>query len=157
MELNPMAEHTSPDALLIRRISWIMRQTRRRFDQEASAMGLTYSRARALRMIAQDEGLTQTQLAEELEVETPTVKRLIDGLEEAGFVERRATESDKRANSLHLTETGRDLRARIEEFTANIRREIFSGITPAEIELALSIFDRVATNFTETRTEENAG
>jgi MarR family transcriptional regulator for hemolysin len=152
-----MTEMKSPDALLIQRIAWIMRQVRRRFDQEASAMGLTYSRARALRVIAEDEGMTQTRLAEELEVETPTVKRLIDGLEEAGFVERRMIECDKRANSLHLTEAGRDLRARIERFTTRIREDVFHGIDMGDVEVALALFDKVAANLGEVRSEDHEG
>ena len=61
----------------------LTRGIRKRFDARAKSEELTYSRAQALLNVAQQEGRTQTQIAEELAIETPTLNRTLDALEKA--------------------------------------------------------------------------
>lgn len=53
------------------------------------------------------EGLTQQELAERLLVTKGNICGLIDRLENAGWVERRADVADARANRVYLTASGR--------------------------------------------------
>lgn len=78
----------------------IARLMRKRFDAER-ADGLTGAQWRLLAAVVEEPGLNQGQLAERLEVEPITVCRLIDRMEQASLVERRADPTDRRARRLY--------------------------------------------------------
>ena len=83
------------------------RLLRKRFDQKARHLGLTRAQWQVLAHVARNEGLHQGALAEILELEPITLVRLIDRLEAAGMVERRAHATDRRLKLLHLTDKAR--------------------------------------------------
>ena len=56
-----------------------------------------------LARISRNEGCTQTELAAQLEIEKPTLGRLIDRLQANNWVERRADENDARTKRIFLT------------------------------------------------------
>lgn len=122
----------------------LMRDLRRSYDARASAVGLTLSRARALTMLSRMDGATQADLAAALEIEAPTLKRQIDALEYAGFVERRPAEDDGRKNALFLTDRGRD--SAVVDFTRRMRAELVAGIPAEDLAVAQSVLDRIAAN-----------
>jgi MarR family transcriptional regulator, transcriptional regulator for hemolysin len=71
-------------------------------DRRSRRMGMTRAQWGILRRLANDPGCSQKELADMLEVEPITVARLVDRLEAAGMVERRADEQDRRIWRLHL-------------------------------------------------------
>src|ERR1700722_9689780 len=85
----------------------IARLMRKRFDQRARSLGLTRAQWQVLAHLARHEGINQAGLAEILEIEAITVGRLVDRMEEAGWVERRAHPSDRRARLLYMTAKAR--------------------------------------------------
>lgn len=122
----------------------LMRGLRRSYDAQAEAMGLTLSRARALTTLSRMDGVAQADLAAALAIEAPTLKRQIDALERAGFVERRPATDDGRKNALFLTDRGRD--SAIVDFTRRMRAELVAGIPPEDLAVAQSVLDRIAAN-----------
>ena len=83
-------------------ISDTARFLRRRFDARARTVGVSRAQWTVLFALSRNEGINQAGLADMLEVETITVGRMVDRLEEAGLVERRADPADRRAWRLHL-------------------------------------------------------
>src|SRR4051812_25393333 len=81
-------------------LSKVSRKMRTLFDSRVKTIGLTLARARMLMLLAKKEGMTQTELADALEVETPTLVRLLDGLEKQEMIERRPVQGDRRANQI---------------------------------------------------------
>lgn len=79
------------------------RLLRRRFDLAARAHGVSRAQWQVLFALSRNEGINQAGLADYLEVETITLCRMIDRLQEAGLVERRADPADRRAWRLFLT------------------------------------------------------
>src|SRR6187455_3316076 len=77
----------------------ITRLLRRVFDRRSLHLGLTRAQWRAMHRIHRVPGLSQTQLAEDLD--PIAVGRVVDRLERAGFVERRADPEDRRRWNLH--------------------------------------------------------
>ena len=73
------------------------------YDRRVEPLGLTRSQWRVLARISRIEGCTQTALAGELEIEKPTLGKLIDRLEEKQWVERRPDQNDARIKRLFLT------------------------------------------------------
>ncbi len=65
--------------------------------------------AMCLRLLSANDGVSQRDLADMLHVARPTVTRMLQGMEKAGLVERRADEADQRLTRVYLTATGRDM------------------------------------------------
>ena len=83
------------------------RKLRALVDERARNMGLTLSRARLLMQLAKADGPIQSDLAGLLDIEQPTLVRLLDGLERTGMIERRAAPGDRRARRVFLTPAAR--------------------------------------------------
>jgi MarR family transcriptional regulator for hemolysin len=78
----------------------IARLMRKIFDQRARSLGLSRAQWQLLVHLSRHEGINQSGLAEILEIENITLGRLVDRMEEAGWVERRADPGDRRARLL---------------------------------------------------------
>src|SRR4051812_46130782 len=76
---------------------------------ELRALGLSIPQFDLLSTLTEREGLTQQELAHRLYVTKGNVSGLVDRLVEAGLVERRPIEGDRRSHALHLTARGRAL------------------------------------------------
>jgi MarR family transcriptional regulator, transcriptional regulator for hemolysin len=73
-------------------------------DQRAREMAATRAQWAVLSRLQRCEGASQSELAEMLDVTPITLARLIDKLNAAGLVERRADAKDRRIHRLHPTE-----------------------------------------------------
>lgn len=85
------------------------RLLRRSFDARAKTMGVTRPQWRVLALLKRFNGSTQVTMADMLDVEPITLARMVDRLQEAGLVERRADPTDRRAWRLHLTSKGEQI------------------------------------------------
>ncbi len=106
--------------------------------------GLTFARARLLVTIGHNEGASQAELAAALGIETPTLKRQLDALEELGLARRKPLPGDARKYAVHLTDT-----ARIEPllgFRAEVENALIDGIPPEDVATTRRVLARMATN-----------
>jgi len=137
---------TANDPLLLEALLRVMRELRQQYDLAAREVGLTLSRARVVSTLSKMEGATQAELAVELGIEAPSLKRQIDALEADGFIERRALEGDARKRALFLTERARS--SKISNFLERIRAEVLDGISPADQVRARAVLQRISDNAT---------
>lgn len=127
----------------------VSRKIRTTFNQQVTAHGLTYPRARALFRLAAKHEMTQSELAFELDVEQATMVRLLDRMEENGLIERRPDASDRRVKLISLTPHGAEQAALVRSLAAEMRGQIFEGIDIAQLRSAIALLDRVSENTTE--------
>ncbi len=73
------------------------------FDRRMARLGLTRAQWRVLTFLFRRDGMTQSALAELLEMERAPLGRLLDRLDESGWVERRSDPGDKRAKRVYRT------------------------------------------------------
>jgi DNA-binding MarR family transcriptional regulator len=85
------------------------RLLRNHIDQRAKSRGTTRAQWIVLFRLRQQEGLSQVDLADVLELQPISLVRLLDRLVEHGLLERRHDPKDRRANRLFLTASGRQL------------------------------------------------
>ncbi|WP_169542034.1 MarR family winged helix-turn-helix transcriptional regulator [Solirubrobacter soli] len=94
------------------RTGFLLARAHHRFHERADEVLKPYAiqirQFGALARLA-DGTSSQRELADRLQVSTPVVVELVDGLEAAGFVERRRDPDDRRLNALHVTGGGRDV------------------------------------------------
>ncbi|MGO4407233.1 MarR family winged helix-turn-helix transcriptional regulator [Bosea sp. RAF48] len=72
-------------------------------------LGLSIPQFDLLSTLTEQEGISQSELAERLYVTKGNVSGLVDRLVQAGLVERRAIAGDRRSYAMHLTAEGRRL------------------------------------------------
>ncbi|MET4675619.1 MarR family transcriptional regulator [Luteibacter sp. ME-Dv--P-043b] len=119
---------------------------RKHFDRRAVRFGLTRAQWRALKALHRLPGMRQNELAEQLDMEPIAVGRVIDRLQAAGFVERRADPKDRRAWRLHDTEQARGVIDDMEEIARGLRRDATQGISLDELQVMLAVMDRMKEN-----------
>ena len=85
------------------------RLLRNYIDNRAKGRGTTRAQWIVLFRLRQQEGLSQVDLADVLELQPISLVRLLDRLVEHGLLERRPDPMDRRANRLYLTKSGRQL------------------------------------------------
>ncbi len=141
--------------LLFDEVASFTRKLRALFDARLRQRGMTLPRTRALFAISRRDGLNQRELAEELELETPTVVRLLDSMEAQDVIERRADEADRRAKLVHLTPGGRMLADDIESMAAALRQQVLGNISEAELEVTLRVVRQMNTRLKEMRAVED--
>jgi DNA-binding MarR family transcriptional regulator len=76
------------------------------FFSVVGADAISPGRMTALSLIGMEPGVTQSALAERLAISRAAMVKVIDALESRGFIERRATEGDRRSYALNLTAEG---------------------------------------------------
>lgn len=119
------------------------RKLRTLFDARVRAKGLTLARARTLIHLGRKDGMTQTELAELLDVEGPTMVRLIDGLEGQELIERRAVRGDRRAKQIALTVKGRKVSGDVTRLAISLREEVLDEIPEADLVTATATMRNV--------------
>ena len=81
----------------------VARLMRKRFEQRSRHAGLTRSQWHVLAILSKHEGIHQKGLADLLEIESITLVRLLDKMQERGLIERRPHPTDRRVTQLFLT------------------------------------------------------
>jgi MarR family transcriptional regulator for hemolysin len=103
------------------------------FDKRARQFGMTRAQWVILLRLEWQPGISQKDLADLLEVEPITVARLVDRLEQRGFVERRPDPKDRRVWRLHLLPAAEPLLERIKHERDELLHLVTSGMDAAAI------------------------
>jgi MarR family transcriptional regulator, transcriptional regulator for hemolysin len=127
------------------------RLLRRKIDQRAQTIGLTSAQWRVLSAVARtellnQEPLNQAGLADQLEIEPITLSRLVDRMESAGLIERRADPGDRRAYRLFLTEAARPVVADFRAIAYECVMAALAGVSDAEIDIVTDVLSRIRAN-----------
>jgi DNA-binding MarR family transcriptional regulator len=96
------------------------------------AYGLHAGQELMLAQLWREDGLTPGELAGRIGLETPTVTRMAQRMERAGFVRRQPDTADRRLVRVYLTETGQRLRAAVPAALARADEAALAGFSPAE-------------------------
>ena len=127
-------------------ITDVTRLMRKQFDRRALRFDLTRAQWRALKRVHHREGITQNELAEFLEMEPIAVGRVIDRLQKAGFIERRADPQDRRVWRLHLLAKAHAVVDDMEQMSTELFRAAQRGISAAEMKTMISVLARMKDN-----------
>ena len=135
------------------------RLMRRRFvyHSKRAGLGLNRSEASLLLQVFYEPGIKQIGVANMLDMETISVVRLVDSLEEAGLVQRRPHATDRRVRTLWLTAKGDVAVAQIRAITDIVRAEALAGIPPADRELLLDMLLTLRGNLLRSAESGEAG
>lgn len=123
----------------------------RRFHQLCMAIagevgaedGLTVAQVGTLAYLYEEPDLGQNELAARLGIDRSNATLLIDELEDRGLVERKVSETDRRAKLLRLTAAGRKMRERLRPKGGEANQRILAVLTSKEREIFLDLLVKV--------------
>ncbi|ABE62333.1 transcriptional regulator, MarR family [Nitrobacter hamburgensis X14] len=113
------------------------RLLRNYIDQRAKGRGTTRAQWIVLFRLRQQEGLSQVDLAEVLELQPISLVRLLDRLVDQGLLERHPDPRDRRANRLFLTEAGRRFVDDLDSLRDSIAADVLQGMPASTVETSL--------------------
>jgi MarR family transcriptional regulator, transcriptional regulator for hemolysin len=113
------------------------RLLRNYIEHRAKGRGTTRAQWIVLYRLRQQEGLSQVDLADVLELQPISLVRLLDRLVEHGLLERRHDPRDRRANRLFLTASGRQLVDDLDSLRDSIAHDVLQDTPAAAIETSL--------------------
>ena len=124
----------------------VSRLMRRDFDAKARTIGVTRPQWQVLTLLNLHQGINQGGLAEMLEVEPITMGRMIDRLQDANLVERRADPADRRAWRLFLTTKAQDMLEQLRPMANETFDAALEGITAAQRDQIVALMRKIRDN-----------
>ncbi|HEX7686665.1 MAG TPA: MarR family winged helix-turn-helix transcriptional regulator [Burkholderiaceae bacterium] len=133
----------------------------RQFDQISRVeLGLSRAQCRLIAQVASNEGdrpWTQAELAQRLELTPMGVATLCDRMEAAGWIVRRPSATDRRANAIELQPRAEDALAKAIAVSDRVQESALAGFTAAERRQLLAMLQRVRANLSAAPAAPAAG
>ena len=123
-----------PQRSLLGLITDVQNGLSKNFRARTQDLGISRSQWRVLAMLQGRPGMTQTELADLIGVGRAPIGKIIDRLEEQGWVERRADPSDRRVNRLYLTRDTRPVIEPTREISNAVVDELLADLPTEDIE-----------------------
>ena len=134
------------DANFLFTLGELSRLVRAYADRQAARYGITRAQWAVLAKIERFEGMKQTELAEQMEMQPITLTRLIDRLCENGWIERRSDDTDRRVNRLYLRKAARPLLVKLSGLRSELTETALKGIGPVDAQRLLTQLETVKEN-----------
>ena len=97
-------------------------------------------------LVRMGSAVSQTQLAERMDVTPASVARTIKNLDAGGYITRNECEGDCRRNEIRITEKGRAVAEETKRLFMEIDEEIYAGFSDEELECLRGLFSRMLKN-----------
>lgn len=143
-----------------RTVGWlttdVARLMRTVFDRRVKALGITRPQWLALRRLTRSPGASQSELADMMEIERAPAGKIVDRLEERGWVERRPDPVDRRINRIFLTDRGQRVHAVIWPIAQSTVTDALTDLSEAELSQLTELLERVKTRLVHLSANDSA-
>lgn len=145
---------------LFARYSFLLDRTARKVKQYAQhqfktgEFDVTVDQWLVLKNLSENELLSQTELANLVFKDHPTLTRIIDLLCKKGYVERVPHPLDRRSFQLHLTDAGLEKVSELKPKILEIREKAWENLTTKDFEEFKRILDTIYQNLDGQNIEE---
>ncbi len=127
----------------------VSRLRRSAFDRCLKPLNVTRSQWWVLAYLSRQDGMTQSELAEQLDLGKVAVGGLIDRLEKSGLVRREADAGDRRVNRIFLEPKSKQLIARMRKVSHQVNERILEGLSDTKLEATAMTLDAMKNNLLE--------
>ncbi|HET7371248.1 MAG TPA: MarR family transcriptional regulator [Gammaproteobacteria bacterium] len=118
----------------------LSRMWRRTLNHRLKPLGLSQAQWMVILHLGRARGaMVQHELAERLNIEAPSLARLLDRMAASDWVERRESPTDRRCKMVHLTRKSRAAARKIDAAIREVRQELLADVTPDD----LAHFERI--------------
>jgi len=133
--------------ILLKHVFYLWHQV---INERLRPRGVSHSQWRVvLELSRSPEPMTQSALAAELGVESPTIVRLIDRLADKGWLAREPCPVDRRARYVRLTPRAQRLARDLEVVVGEVRRELLRDLGKTELERCVDALSKIETRALE--------
>jgi DNA-binding MarR family transcriptional regulator len=132
-------------AMALRVAYWSMH---RQADAHLTPFGVTANQFVLLALLAEGDGIKQSELVERASSDPNTVRAMLDTLERKGLVKRERHPTDGRAWSLALTARGRRTCTQLWSRSEPFRERLTAELRPDEVDTFLELLSRVTAGMT---------
>ena len=119
------------------RLAHVVREAARALTRDLTARlaahGVSFGHWAFLRILWENDGLTQRELSERAGVMEPTTAAALKAMEELGYVERRQLPENRKNVYVHLTPKGRALRARLEPLAVAVNKAAVRNVAAGDV------------------------
>jgi DNA-binding MarR family transcriptional regulator len=119
---------------------------RARAEAALNKLGLHTGQEMLLLRLWIEQGISQSQLAASMGVESPTATKMLQRMEHAGLIERRPDPEDARISRVYLTERGRALERPVLEVWKQLEAQTVAGLSATEQALLRRLLMQVSAN-----------
>lgn len=101
--------------------------------QQFSSTGVHPGQLPMIKLVGNQEGLSQKEIAKFLNTKPSTVTVSLKRMENAGLIERRADEKDQRVTRIYLSRQGQDIYAKMKVMVEHNEKHLLRGFTESEM------------------------
>ena len=123
----------------------------KQIDSAFEELGLYRGQPQVLMHLKHKSGCTQTELGVMRHVKAATISKVIQRMEHAGFVERRADAQDQRVSRVYLTPAGHAICENVQKTLDAMEEETFANFTFEERVLLRRFFAQIRENLLAAR------
>ena len=109
----------------------------------------------ALRVLWEDQGLTQVQLADRMRTEKAALTAVLNSLEQKGYIARSRDQVDKRKSNIYLTRAGQELKNDLLPISMVVHSQVTNGLSPAEMASLRKSLEYILANLSSLRKGSN--
>ncbi|VTS03573.1 MarR family winged helix-turn-helix transcriptional regulator [Tuwongella immobilis] len=129
----------------------------RAMNEELASHGITYQQWQVLAWLVHDGELAQSELAERMKIEPPTLVGILDRMERNGWISREPCLVDRRKKMIRPTPRVEPIWLTMVSCAHKIRAQAASGLTPEEVQQTLQSLQKMMTNLRNARLQKESG
>jgi len=129
----------------------------RAFNEELAPQGVTFRQAQVLGCLALEGRLSQTDLAERMRIEPPTLVGILDRMERDGWIRRDGDKSDRRRKLVEVMPAAKPAWTKIVTVAKRVRSRATRGMTPTQLAQLKKLLAAVQANLHEAAEQREAG
>lgn len=137
---------------------YLLRMTHRSFaramQREISPRGVTIGMWYFLRILWEEDGLTQRELSQRIEMMEPTTATALRNMEERNLVRRVRNATDKRKVNIYLTDEGRALRETLLPYAKAVNDTALAGVSEADVDCFRRVLGQMRINLGPAGSDE---
>jgi MarR family transcriptional regulator for hemolysin len=128
-------------------LTFVARRWRNLMNEELRAVNQSQARWGVLYWITVfGDTVNQTELADRIGVEQPTLGRVLRDLEAEGLITRSPGSGDRRAKVIRFTAAAKPLMRQINSIQERVRAQLLAGIAAKDLAVCMAVFAKILSN-----------
>jgi MarR family transcriptional regulator, transcriptional regulator for hemolysin len=139
---------------------WVCRashELQRAFNEELAPQGMTFRQAQVLGCLALEQQLSQTDLADRMRIEPPTLVGILDRMERDGWIRRDGDKRDRRRKLIQATPAARPAWTKIVAAARRVRQRATRGMTDQQLSQLKKLLGMLQDNLQAAQVAREAG
>ena len=140
----------SRTGFLISQIKQVQSRIFQRLLQDCGVEEFNGPQGHILYVLWQKDEVPIVELSQKTGLAKNTLTAMLGRMEEAGLIDRKTAESDKRQSLIVLTEKARDLQQKYDEVSQKMNEVFYKGFSGDEVLMMDSYLDRILANLEQS-------